>query len=609
MAGTLGYTRERLRKLATQLRHLPRTVAMVRRAGGRLVFLWGALLIVQGLLPVAIVYLTRAVVNALLAAIRAGGNFAALRPLLALALAIGLVLLCSQLLRSAIAWVRLAQSEQVRDYLAGLIHRKSLDVDLAFYDSSDFYDHLHRARLEATYRPIELMEGIGGLLQSCVSAVAILAVLASFGPVLPLALLLSAIPVFYAAVSMAHRRHIWMHATTTDDRRCWYYDQLVTDGDSAAELRLFDLGDHFAREFQNIRRRLRGGRLDLARKESLVELCAGSFTLLVLGATMSWLAFQALHGKVSPGDLALAYQAINQALGVFRTALENLAKLYDNSLFLGNLFEFLDLEPKIVSPSPGRRFPSTIAQGIRFEAVEFSYPNSNRRALRNFNLTLRPGEIVAIVGPNGTGKTTLVKLLCRLYDPDRGSITIDGIPLHELSLPELQRSISVFLQQPIRFNETVDSNIRYGNLDASDGASAIQRAAALSGFAEVIPRLPRGYQTQLGRGYLDGAGLSVGEWHRLALARANYRRAPILILDEPTSAMDPWAEQLWVRRLRQNTGTQIVVLITHRFTTAVFADVIHVMSEGCIVESGSHAELLARGGSYAQGWASQTQSS
>jgi ATP-binding cassette subfamily B protein len=376
-------------------------------------------------------------------------------------------------------------------------------------------------------------------------------------------------------------------------------------------MRLFELGGHFAESYQDIRRRLRGQWLGLARKESLAELGAGLASLLVLAAAMAWMTLRAIRGAVSLGDLALFYQAFNQALGVARTTLENLGKFYENSLFLGNLFEFLDLKPQIASPDAPRALALPLREGIRLEHVRFRYPGSGRLTLDDFNLELRPGETAALVGPNGTGKSTLVKLLCRFYDPEGGSITMDGVPLPQLSLSELRRAMTVFFQQPVQYNDTVEANLRLGDLRLGDdeAAEAMRRAAALCGLDEIVARLPEGYRTQLGRGFLDGCGLSVGEWQRLALTRAILRPAPVLILDEPTSAMDPWAELNWAGRLREIAGGRITLLITHRFTTAMFADVIHVLAEGRIVESGSHAELLAAGSVYARGWAAQSRAS
>ena len=516
-------------------------------------------------------------------------------------------MLATQILHGLTAWVRTAQSEMVRDHLAGLIQRKSLEVDLAFYDSSDFYDHLHRARMEASYRPIELLEGLGMLLQGGITLAAILAILLPFGVLLPLALLLSTVPALYVVVNLAHRRHCWNQSTTIENRRSWYYDTLLTGAASAAEMRLFDLGGHFSQAFQDIRERLRQERLSLTKQECLSELWAGAAALLILAGTMAWMGLRAIHGVVSLGDLALFYQAYNQGFGLSRTLLDNLGKLYESSLFLGNLFEFLDLKPQIVSAPQGRSLPPVLSSGIKIEHVTFHYPGSTRPVLCDFSLEMQPGQMVALVGSNGTGKSTLIKLLCRFYDPDSGSISLEGRPLPEYSVPELRRSMSMFFQQPVQYNDTVAANIRLGDLRMTDAefSAALDKHSGMSELNEIIARLPNKYETVLGRDFLDGTELSVGEWQRLGLVRASVRRAKILILDEPTSAMDPWAELKWAERLREIAANRITILITHRFTTAMFADVIHVMSEGRVVESGSHAQLIAKGGVYAEGWASQ----
>jgi ATP-binding cassette subfamily B protein len=608
VAGTLDYVGLRLQKFVAQLRHLPRAIAMVWKAAHRLTALWILLLVIQGLLPVATVYLTRAIVNQLVVAVRSNGNWSAVRHTLVLAAWIGAVMLATQLLRSATIWLRTAQSESVKDYVAGLIQQKSVEVDLAFYDSADFYDHLHRARTEAAHRPSALIEGIGTLLQSGITIAAMIAVLIPFGPILPLALLASAIPAFYVVIMAGQRRHTWNQRATVEERRSWYYDTLLTSGDSAAEIRLFGLGTYFRNAYQHVRRSLRHDRSSLARQEAFGELWAGLVALGLIGSTMAWMIWRAVLGLVSFGDLALFYQAFNQGLSLARTLLENIGQLYENTLFLGNLFEFLDLKPEVTTSPTPTTFPSKIAEGIQFENVTFRYPGSDRLALRNFSLDLKPNQIVALVGPNGAGKSTIIKLLCRFYDPDFGSISIDGIPLRKVPLDELRRHLAVHFQAPVQYNASANLNIRYGDIALPDEAapSAVESAARTSGADEFIGMLPDGYDTQLGHWFATGSELSIGQWHRVGLARTFFRAAPIIILDEPTSAMDPWAEIEWAERFRKFAQDRIAIVITHRFTTAMFADVIHVVFDGRIVESGTHERLLAGNGLYAQGWAAQT---
>jgi ATP-binding cassette subfamily B protein len=400
------------------------------------------------------------------------------------------------------------------------------------------------------------------------------------------------------------RQHYWRRQVTPDERRAWYYDWLLSAGEVAAELRLFGLGAYFKAAFCRLRDRLRGEALRHARDQRLAELCAGAVALAISAAAVGWMGSRALAGEITLGDLALFCQAFYQGQQLLRALLENLSQLYANSLFLSNLFEFLALQPRILDPAQPRLAPAELREGLRFRQVSFRYPGSERFALRDFDLSVPAGRFVALVGPNGAGKSTLFKLLCRLYDPETGTVELDGVDLRDLQVEKLRNLVTVLFQQPVRYSATAAENIRLGMLAASE--KEVESAASAAGAHELIAALPEGYETLLGKWFASGTELSVGEWQRVALARAFLRRAPILLLDEPTSAMDPWAESDWLARLRTLAAGRTVLLITHRFTTACQADLIHVLVEGKLAESGSHEELLALGGRYAQAWANQT---
>ena len=587
----------KLRKALAQLPYLPRALKLVWAVARPWTTAWIALLIVQGLLPAATVYLTKLVVDSVVVALRNGSSRPVLLPLLLL----GGVLLLMEVMRNAINWVRTVQAELLQDHITSLIHEKSVAVDLAFYELSDYYDHLHRARTEARYRPVALLGNLGALLQNTITLVAMGAILIPLGPWLALALLLSTLPAFYVVVHYALAEYQWRQRTTADDRRAWYFDWVMTTAEAAAEIRLFGLGKHFQSLHKTLRTRLRSERLHLTRRQGFAELAASLLALIIMGAAIGWMVWKASQGLVTLGELALIYAAFNQGQGLMRTLLENAGQLYGNSLFLGNLFEFLSLP----SNSEHGTARPTVLRGIAFNNVSFTYPDATNNALDNFSMTIPSGKIVAIVGPNGAGKSTLLKLLCRFYDPDSGSIDIDGKDLKEFPIDDLRRLITVLFQQPFHYNSTVRDNILYGDLklDASD--AEIKAALRAAGAEEIVSRLPNKEQTLLGRWFAGGTELSVGEWQRIALARAFLRQAPIIILDEPTSALDPWAEADWLERFRQLAFGRTSIIITHRFTTAMHADMIHVMDRGRIVESGTHKQLLEQNGSYAQSWSRQ----
>lgn len=607
MPDSLRILTTKLRGALAQLGYLPQALALVWAAARGWTVAWGVLLLAQGALPVATVYLTRRLVDGLVAAAGAGGPVG---PFLFLVGLMAAVLLLAEVLRGMTAWVRTAQAELVQDHISALIHRQSVAADLAFYEWPDYFDHLHRARAEGSARPIALVEGLGSLVQNGITLLAMGVVLLPFGLWLPAVLLLSTLPAFYVVLHYNLRQHHWRRRNTADERRTWYYDWLLTAPETAAEVRLFSLGDPFQRAYQALRARLRGERIQLARHQMAAELTAGVVALAATGGALAWMVWQALQGLVSLGDLALFYQAFHQGQRLVRTLLENVGQIYANSLFLGNLFEFLALEPRLTDPPHPAPAPASLREGIRFHRVTFRYPGGERLALRDFDLTIPAGQLVALVGQNGAGKSTLIKLLCRLYDPESGHIELDGLDLRSLQIAKLRRLITVLFQQPVRYSATVAENIALGSqLPSERPAAAVEAAARAAGADETIRRLPQGYETLLGKWFAGGTELSVGEWQRLALARAFLRQAPLLLLDEPTSAMDSWAEADWLRHLRATAAGRTVVLITHRFTTAMRADIIHVMAEGRVVESGRHEDLLARGGLYARSWAAQIKDS
>ena len=598
---------KKLRKALIQLPYLPRALKLVWEVARPWTIAWVVLLVVQGLLPAAIVYLTKLVVDGVVFAARNGSSWPQVRPVLVLLLVLGGILLLMEVVRGGINWVRTVQAELLQDHITSLIHEKSVTADLAFYELSDFYDHLHRARSEAWYRPVALLGNLGALLQSSITLLAMGAILIPLGPWLALALMLSTLPAFFVVVHYALAEYQWRLKRTGEERRAWYYDWIMTTAEAAAEVRLFGLGKYFQSNYKTLRQRLRGERLQLTRRQSVAELGASLIALVIVGGAMGWMVWNALLGLVTLGELALIYAAFNQGQGLMRTLLENAGQLYGNSLFLGNLFEFLSLQPRIKCRG-GPPWPpfAEIETGIAFNGVSFSYPNASGKALDDFTMTIPSGKIVAIVGPNGAGKSTLLKLLCRFYDPDAGNIEIDGRDLRDFPVDDLRRLITVLFQQPVHYNTTVRENVLYGDLRRGPSQAEIETAITAAGADGVVSRLPEKDQTLLGRWFAGGTELSVGEWQRIALARAFLRRAPIIILDEPTSALDPWAEADWLERFRELARGRTSIIITHRFTTAMHADVIHVMDRGRIVESGSHDRLLEQSGLYAQSWSRQT---
>lgn len=595
----------KLRTTRRDLDQLPQVFHLVWQASHLWTVAWVVLLVAQGVLPVATVLLTRALVDGLVVVAGNGVSWAAIAPVILPAGAMALVLLLTELLQGLGSWVRTAQSEQLRDHIAGLIHHKATEVDYAVYESSEFYDRLTRATSDASGQSLAVLENSGSALQNSVTLLAMGAVLLPYGVWLPIVLFASTLPAFYVMLRLNRRHHRWWEKTTLDRRRLQYYELALTHMMMAAEVRLFNLGPFFRDAYRQIRRRLYREQMQLVQQQSLGRLFAGMVTLFCSGAALVWVGRQVLIGTMTLGDLALFYQAFSRGQGLMRAVLGNLGQIYTSSLYLNNLFDFLKLQPAITDPVHPKPVPPRIQQGIRLRGVTFTYPGSDRPVLQQFNLTLPAGKVVAVVGDNGAGKSTLVKLLCRFYDPQSGSIELDGIDLREFAVQDWRQMISVLFQDYTPYHLTAIDNIRLGDLASHPTQQQVEQAAKDAGIHDRIARLPQGYASQLGKAFPGGTDLSGGEWQRLALARAFLRRAPLIILDEPTSAMDPWAEADWLDRFRTLAEGRTAVVITHRFTLAMRADIIHVMRAGNIVESGTHRELLAKNGLYAQSWRSQ----
>lgn len=584
------------RQLARQLRAGRHALALVWKATGFWTVIWAVFLIAQGLLPAGQALLLRTLINQLVTP----RGWQAIAPA---ALGIAGLWVAGQLLSSALTWVREVQAERVQDEVHRLIHLQALQLDLDFFDRPESYDQLYRAQVDAVSQPLSLLENLGGVVQNGLGFLALAGILWTYAAWLPLLLLVTAVPGLLLVAGQTLKQHRWQLAHTNQERRVRYLDWMLTEQESAAELRLFGLGDYHRKAFVALRTILREGKLRLAGQEAVSELGAGLLAWAGSLVGLGWMLHLTLLGRVKLGDLLLCFQAFQQSQVLLRSLLEGAGKIYRSLLFVENLDDFLRVRPTLLSGRAGvQGLP--VRTAIRFERVGFTYPGSSHRALNGFDLEIPQGKVVALVGHNGAGKSTLIKLLCRFYDPDEGRILFDGVDLRELDRDLLRREIAVLFQDPVHYHATVAENIGFGEISALDARGRIRLAAEEAGASEPIARLDEGFDQMLGK-WFGGAELSGGEWQRIALARAFFRQASLIILDEPTSAMDSWAEQDWLGRFHNLTEGRTALMITHRFTTAMHADIIHVLDKGRVIESGTHAELVSRGGTYAHSWAAQ----
>lgn len=596
--------RDNLRQLGIQLAYLPQTWRLIYAAAHRWTWAWAGLLVVQGLLPVAIVYLTRTLVNQVVGVVEGGESWLS-RSLILPGIGMAVALILSESLQAVNSWIRVGQSERVQRHIRYLIHHQAQQVDYAFYESPKYYDRLSRACTEAASRSLSLLDNTGSLIQSGITLLAMGAVLLPYGWWVPVVLFISTFPALVVAVRANRAYHAWWGRSTPLRRTMTYYEMILTQWWGAAEVRAFDLGPFLQDKHDQIQDKLMQERLQLTRSQSLAQIGASGFALSAAGGSLAWMVGKVFQGQGSLGDLALFYQAFYRGQNLMRTLLRSMGQVYSNSLFVGDLFEFLALRPGIEDPKQPDLPPQHLHHGIQFSRVTFRYPGAEQPVLKDFDLTIPAGKIVAIVGDNGAGKSTLVKLLCRLYDPEAGQIRLDGQDLRQFKVQDLRRLITVLFQHPVPYQTTVAGEIALGDIHVQVSREQVERAAKEAGAHEIIVNLPKGYNTALGKQLVDGVQLSGGERQRIALARAFLRRAPIMILDEPTTFMDAWSEADWLSRFRSLAQGRTALIITHHFTLAMLADLIYVMQDGQIIEAGSHEELLQLDKRYAQAWRSQ----
>ena len=567
--------------------------------------LWGILILLQGVLPTAVIYLTKLVIDSVIDAKNNQGSSIFVSEAVFYIVILGVVLLLTEVFQYANEWVRTAQAENVTDYIKNLIHRKAVEVDYAFYESPEYYNLMEQATGESSAKPLALLESIGSVVQNSVTLITMATILISYGWWLPIVLLVGTLPALYIALHSDRVYYKWWKETADDRRWLRYFDIMLTNNEAAAEVRLFDLSERFRGRFQSLRKRLRDEKMVHLRRQNVGKIIASLVALLTLAGAMGWMTNKALYGAATLGDLAVFYQVFTRGQVVMRSILGSISKTISNTLYLEVLFEFFDLKSNLVAPENPTPTPEKLQKGISFNDVSFYYPHSSKAVIKNFNLHVPTGKIIALVGVNGAGKSTIIKLLTRFYDTSEGNITIDGIDIKEFEIEKLRRMISILFQFQMQYHASASENIAMGDTKKEVLREDTETAARRAGAHKFITQLPQKYDTLLGKWFVSGAELSGGEWQRIALARAYYRQSPIIVLDEPTSYMDSWSEADWFDRFREVAADKTSIIITHRFTIAMRADIIHVVDNGKIIESGTHHELVKANGFYAQSWNAQ----
>lgn len=576
-------------------RPLKRAVVLSWQAGRKWFVVAIILSVLISVVPLLALYLQKLFFDLVAEGLVDGAGLST-RTLLWLVIAMASVAIVNSLISAFTNYASTAQGQVVQDHVMNRLHSKSIDVDLSYYETPSYFDSLHVAQTEAPERASTFVNTVTAVFRDSLTLVAVLILLVSLHWGVTLLLFLAVGPGLWVQVKSSGKLFRWRQRAANRQREANYYHELLTQAGPAKESRVFGFGGVIADWYKVLRLKLRSELLTIEYWKQTRTFVVGAFGAIAVFTGIFIFARQTAGGEYTIGDLAMFYAGFLRCQGSLRSLIGGISKLYESSLFFGNLFDFLDTEAKVVNSDSAVSIDSSARHTIEFKDVAFSYPGSARSAVKGISLAVRPGEHIAIVGKNGSGKSTFVKLLCRLYDRTSGEVLLDGIDVKEYKLNEYRKLYSVLFQDYLQFSLSAEKNIWLSRVDG--GKEGVSDAAKLSGADEVVQRLPRGYETPLGKVLEEGEQLSQGEWQKLALARALHADAEITILDEPTSWMDPESEQAFFERFHSMAEGRTAIMISHRLSTVKMVDRIIVMEQGRIVEMGTHDELISRRGRY-----------
>ncbi|MCY4108846.1 MAG: ABC transporter ATP-binding protein [Chloroflexi bacterium] len=575
-----------------------RVFKLVWETNPKLTMLMSALTGASALVPAATAWVSKLVFDEVGLAVTSGVDTVDIRRIVILMLAFLGITAGGFLLRNAQAATRSILGDLFTNRTNLMILDKSESLDISYFENAAFYDRLENAQREARDGPMQIVSESFGIAQNSITLISMIGLLLRFEWWVFIVVLITTMPALVVEIRYSRERfrlQTWRSPTV---RRLGYFRWLITNDDYIKELRIFDLGRYLINLYRRTFDRFFRENTSLTLRSN-----AAGFALQALGAAgsaaiLGFIVFQTMLRRVTLGDLMLYFQAYQQTVNSTTQLLQGITSIYERGLFVNNFFEFLEFEPLIPAESGGIKVPDPIKQGIEFEDVHFTYPGTDTPVLRGVTFQISPGESAAFVGSNGAGKTTIIKLMCRFYEPDAGTIRIDGIDIREFDTASLRKQIGVIFQDYGRYQETAYTNVGYGSIENIGDKERVREASSKSGANRVIEDLPDGYQTQLGRWFRDGVNISIGEWQKIALARGFMREAQLLILDEPTSSLDVQSEHEVFERFRDLTADKMAILISHRFTTVRMADNIIVIDDGKIIEQGTHEELMDLAGRY-----------
>jgi ATP-binding cassette, subfamily B, bacterial len=587
-----------------KIKYFRESVKLVWKSAPGWTFVNIVISVLRSFLPLLLLWLLKGLIDGITAAASARPGQPIVNILLPL-IAVVIIWFFDEASADISNFVRKKQSLKLETLMYGLLHSKAIRLDLINFERPEYFDTLTRASREAPWRPNSILNNLVSILRGLISLVLMAGVLTSLSWMLAFLLIIVNVPGIWLRFYYADVLYNFQREQTPEARKTAYFNWLLTGDRPSREIRLFGLGKYFMSLFNKSFLKTKEEELRIIKKRTLIELVSDLFKAAAVLITLMFIARQTILGNITLGQMAMFLLAFRQGMLYIRELLGSVGGLYEDSLFIGDTFEFLNLKENIVAIPP-ETVPSGLNKNLEVENISFKYPGNTETTIKNVSFRIMKGEIIALVGPNGAGKSTLARLLCRLYDPDSGSVKLDGTDIRNMDPDKYRKLFSVLFQDFMLYNLEAGENIRLGNIDEKNTEEKLKSAAMAAGVHDLINNLPDGYSTSIGNLFDDSRELSWGEWQKLALSRALFRDAPLLILDEPSSSLDADTEYDIFSRFRELVRGRTSILISHRFTNVSLADRIIVLDKGAVAESGTHEELINKKGIYFAMYSKQT---
>lgn len=586
---------EKLNKLKTNL-NVKRTIALVWHAAKGWMILAVIMILAETALFLGSIYALKILIDKVAHVSHSNAEGTIVKHVIIA----GLLSVLYAIARAVSAYVTEVQSAKVSNFIDEKIHHTAIQMDLLHYESPDYYDILKRAKDAGADRPNIVITTIMEITKNMLNLLAVGSLFITINWFLLPLLVIFVLPTLFVRIYFANKQNLWRIKHTPLERKSSYLSNLITSDTSAKEIRSFNLGDYFKDLYKVIKTEVIQQRLILSYRRTLNETITGSIATIGFFTCIGYIAVGTVRGTTSVGDIALFLIIFPQSFTLIQNISSGISTLYHNNIFINSIFELFDLRPEPNSTPIGRPVPEHSDLDLELKNISFTYPHANQPALDQVSLKIPSGKIVAVVGLNGAGKSTLIKILCRLYEPDSGSMTLGQINVQEFDVMDYRKQISTVFQDFSKYNVTASDNIRFGDIDRPLKETDIVDAASKAGAHSFVSKFANGYDTMMGRLFEDGHEVSIGQWQKLAIARALYSESRFVILDEATSALDAIAEKELFDSLRKHIGSRAGLIISHRHSAIRHADYIYVLSGGKILQEGTNKELLEMEGDYAR---------